>query len=153
MFQASHPETQPGNIVLDLFWDCILWHLAPKMSNDQYGDYVKQLDMALTMARQDIDCIHVSSDVSAPTKGAFQVSLVALVFWGGTRIAHMVVAGGWVTAPNAKLMALEMGIATALVVGCMLLVCFTDLMAAIANVLDPSLHSGQVSSLVACSAL
>jgi len=51
MFQASHPETQPGNRVLDIFQDRISRHLAPKMSNDRYGDYIKQLDVALTMAR------------------------------------------------------------------------------------------------------
>jgi len=50
-FQASHPEMQPGNRVLDVFLDRILQHLAPKMSEDQCGDYVKQLDVALATAR------------------------------------------------------------------------------------------------------
>ena len=57
------------------------------------------------------------------------------------------------TAPNAELMALEMGILTALVVGCSSLVCFTDSTLAMSDLVDPSPHSGQVSSLAACSAL
>jgi len=123
------------------------------MSDDRYGDYVKQLDAVLTMARQDMDCVHISSDASTPTKGALQASLATLVFQGGNKIAHIVAAGGRVTAPNAELMALEMGIATALAVGCSSLVCFMDSTMAMSDVVDPSPHSGQVSSLAACSAL
>jgi len=51
-FQALHPETQPGNRVLDIFQDCITCHLAPRMSDDGYGDYIKQLDRALTLMCQ-----------------------------------------------------------------------------------------------------
>jgi len=152
-FQALHPEVEPGNRILDLFPNCIIQHLAPKMSNDCYGDYVKQLDMALASARRDVDCVHTLSDASAPTRGALQASLAALVFWGDTKIAHIVVAGGQATAPNAELMALEMCISTALVVGCTSLVCFTDSTVAMADLVDPSPHSGQVSSLAACTSL
>ena len=34
MFQALHPEMEPGHWVLDLFPDCIVQHLAPKMNDD-----------------------------------------------------------------------------------------------------------------------
>ena len=151
-FQALHPEVELGNRVLDLFPDRIIWHLTPKMSDDHYGDYVKQLDAALTAARQDVDCIHTSSDASAPTKGALQASLAALVFWGGTKIAHMVVAGGRATTPNTELMVLEMCISTTLAAGYSSLVCFTDSMVAMAGLVDPSPHLGQVSSLAVCMA-
>ena len=123
-FQALHPETEPGNRLLDKFLDRIVRHLSPRMSDDRYGDYVKQLDTTLTAARRDMNCVHISSDASAPTKGAFQVSLATLVFQGGNKIAHIVAAGRQATAPNAELMALEMGISTTLVVGCSSLVCF-----------------------------
>jgi len=83
-----------GNRVLDHFPDHIVQHLALKMSDNQYGDYIKQLDVALLSARQDVDCVHTSSDASAPTKGAFQALLAALVFWGEARIAHIVAVGG-----------------------------------------------------------
>jgi len=86
-------------------------------------------------------------------KWAFQASLAALVFWGNAKIAHIVAVGGWVTAPNTKLMALEMAISTALVAGCSSLVCFMDSMVAMADLMDLSPHLGQVSSLVVCSAL
>jgi len=62
-------------------------------------------------------------------------------------------AGGRATAPNAKLMALEMCVSAALAVGCSSLVCFTDSTVAMANLVDPSPHSGQVSSLATCAAL
>jgi len=55
----------------------------------------------------------MASDASAPSKGGFQASLSSLVFQGGMKIAHIVVAGGQATAPNAELMALEMSVATA----------------------------------------
>jgi len=73
-FQALHPEMEPGNRLLDLFPECIVRHLSPRMSDDRYGDYVKQLDAVLAMARRDMDCVHISSDASAPTKGALQAS-------------------------------------------------------------------------------
>jgi len=152
-FQALHPEAQLGNRILDLFPGCIVKHLAPKMSDDSYGDYIKQLDATLASARQDVDTVHILSDASAPTKGAFQASLAALVFRGGTKMAHIVAAGGRATAPNAELMALEMGISTALVVGCLSLICFTDSTMAMADLVDLSPHSGQVSSLAVCSTL
>jgi len=151
-FQALHPETEPGNRLLDMFLDHITCHLSPRMSDDRYGDYVKQLDAALSAARRDVDCVHISSDASAP-KGAFQASLATLVFRGGNRIAQIVAAGGRATTLNAELMALEMGISTALAGGCSSLVCFTDSTLAMTDLVDPSLHSGQASSLAACSAL
>ena len=70
-FQALHPEMQPGNQILDLFPDRIVRHLAPKMSDDRYGDYVKQLDSALVAARRDVDAVHISSDASAPVKSPY----------------------------------------------------------------------------------
>ena len=51
VFQVFHPETQPGNRVLDIFPDHIICHLSPKMSDNRYGDYVKQLDTTLSAAR------------------------------------------------------------------------------------------------------
>ena len=123
------------------------------MSDDRYGDYIKQLDATLMVARRDVDCIHISSDALAPTKGAYQASLATLVFRGGNKIAHIVAAGGRAMAPNAELMALEMGILTALAAGCSSVVCLTDSMMAITDLVDPSPHSGQASSLAACSAL
>jgi len=100
-----------------------------------------------------VDCVHISSDASAPTKGVFQASLATLVFRGGNKLAHIVVVGGRATAPNAELMALEMGISTALAAGCSSLVYFTDSTTAMTNLMDPSPHSGQASSLAACMAL
>ena len=149
-FQVLHPETELGNRVMDLFPSQIVCHLSPKMSDDRYGNYIKQLDAALLTARQDRECTHTSFDALAPSKGALQASLVALVYWGNAKIAHIVVAGGHAMAPNAELMALEMSIATALVVGCSSLVCFMDSTIAMMDLVD---HSGQGSSLVACSAL
>ena len=139
--------------MVDLFPTQIVWHLAPKMSNDHYGDYIKQLDGALETVWHDTLCIHIASDASAPTKGALQALLVALVFQGGTRIANIVVAGGHAMAPNAELMVLEMSIATTLAVGCSTLVCFMDSIVAMNTLVDPSPHSGQGSSLAACMAL
>jgi len=127
--------------------------LSPKMSDDQYGNYIKQLDAALSVAKLDPMCVHTASDASAPMKGALQASLAALVYQGGTKIMHIVAAGGWATAPNVELMALEMSVATALVAECSSLVCFMDSTVAMANLVDLSPHSGQVSSLAACSAL
>jgi len=41
-FQASHPELQLGNRLLDLFPDRVVSHLSPRMSDDRYGEYIKQ---------------------------------------------------------------------------------------------------------------
>ena len=56
-------------------------------------------------------------------------------------------------ASNVELMALEMSIATTLVVGCSTLMCFMDSTMAMDTLVDPSPHSGQGSSLAACMAL
>jgi len=50
-FQALHPEMEPGNRLLDIFLGRIVCHLSPRMSDDRYGDYVKQLDATLMAAR------------------------------------------------------------------------------------------------------
>jgi len=50
-FQALHPETEPGNRLLDMFPERIVHHLSPRMTDDRYGDYIKQLNAALTAAR------------------------------------------------------------------------------------------------------
>jgi len=114
MFQALHPEMELGNRVTDIFPNHIVQHLAPKMSNDQYGNYIKQIDGALTLAKWDVTCVHTLSDTSVPSKGVLQASLAALVFQGNTRVACIVAAGGRAMAPNAELMALELSISTAL---------------------------------------
>ena len=99
--------------------------------------------------------IHASTQcwmLPSPLRGTYRHQW-PLVFWGGVKIAHIVVTGGRATTPNAKLMALEMSVATALVVGCSSLVCFMDSTTAMTNLVDPSPHSGQSSSLAACTAL
>ena len=53
MFQALHPEAEPRNRVVDLFFAYIVHHLTPRMSDDQYGDYIKQLDGVLSTAHHD----------------------------------------------------------------------------------------------------
>ena len=153
MFQVLHPEMEPGNKIVDIFPDHIVWHLAPKISDDQYGNYIKQVDGALTLAKWDVACVHTMSDMSVSSKGAFQASLAALVFQGNAKVAGIVAAGGWATAPNAELMALKLSISTALAAGCSSLVCFTDSTTAMADLVDLSPHSGQGSSLVVCTAL
>jgi len=105
------------------------------------------------VVKQDVDCIHTLSDASALSKGALQASMAALVFWGSTKITHIVVAGGQVMASNAELMVLEMSIATALAVGCSSLVCFMNSTVAMADLVDLSPHLGQGSSLAVCLAL
>jgi len=141
MFQALHPEVELGNRVVDVFPSHIIHHLAPKMSDDWYSDYVKQLDGVLLAVKSDVSCIFTVSDVSAPTKGNLQASLASLVFRGSTKVAHIMVVGGWVMAPNVELMALEMSNATALVAGCLTLVCFMDSTSAMSELVDPSPHS------------
>jgi len=105
------------------------------------------------VAQGDAMGIHTASDALAPTKGALQVALASLVFQGNAKIAHIVAVEGWVMAPNAELIALEMSTATALAAGCFSLVCFMDSTMAMTDLVDPSLHSGQNSSLAACSTL
>jgi len=90
MFQVLHPEAELDNRVVDLFPDRLVRHLTPKMSDDQYGNYIKQLDVALLAAKGkgDMNCVHTASDASALSKGALKVSLAALAFRGGTKITH-----------------------------------------------------------------
>jgi len=73
--------------------------------------------------------------------------------WRGAKIAHIVVAGGRATAPNAELMALEMSVATALMAGCSSLVYFMDSTVTMSDLVDLSPHSSQGSSLAVCNAL
>ena len=80
------------------------------------------------------------------------MSLASLVFQGRVKITNIVAAGGRATAPNAELMMLELSVATTLVAGCSTLVCFMDSTSVMSDLVDPSLHFGQGSSLVACSA-
>jgi len=153
MFQAAHPEAEPGNRVVDLYSGHIHQHLAPKPSDNHYDNYIKQLDGVLQMAQGNVTCIHTVSDASAPSKGELQVSLAFLVFRVQAKIAHIIMTEGRATAPNMELMVLKISVATALVAGCSSLVCFMDSMSAMLDLVDPSPHSGQGSSLAACYAL
>jgi len=122
---------------------------ASRMSDDCYGDYVKQLDgtywlqCGMTLAST-LHLMHL-----LPWRVIYRPSWPP---WG-TKVAHIVAAGGRAMAPNSEFMVLEMSIATAMAVGCSFLVCFMDSTMAMLDLVDPTPHSSQNSSLAACSAL
>ena len=95
-FQALHPEGELGNWLVDLFPQCIVWHLALRPSDDRYEDYVKNLDRVLHAVHVDPVGIYMAPDASAPTKVAVQAVLASLVYRGNTKV-HIVVAGGRAT--------------------------------------------------------
>jgi len=117
-FHVLHPEGEPGNRVVDLYLHHIVHHLSPWISDNHYDDYIKGLDAVLDTIHADMLCIYMASDASTPPKGDLQAMLASLVFWGRTKVAHIVAVGGQAMAPNAELMMLEMLVATVIAAGC-----------------------------------
>jgi hypothetical protein len=99
-------------------------------------------------------CILVGTDASVPTEGKWQAALVAWLWHGGKFLQRTHHAAGRVTAPDAELYAIRIGLGLATAVpGAKSIKLFTDHFAAARKAVDPSIHTGQGHSLEVCRVL
>jgi hypothetical protein len=99
-------------------------------------------------------CVLVVTNVSVPTEGKWQAALVAWLRHGRKFLQRTRCAAGRVTAPDAELYAIRIGLGLAMVVpGAKSIKLFTDHFAVVRKAVDPSIHAGQGHSLEVCRML
>jgi hypothetical protein len=110
----------------------------------------QQFDLSDTI----LSCILVATNASVPTKGKWQAADVAWLWHGRKFLCRTCRAAGRVTAPDAKLYAIWIGLGLATVVpGAKSIKLFTDHFAVVRKAVDPSIHAGQGHSLEVCHML
>ena len=139
---------------MDLFSEQIKFNPFPKGEEDALVIWKKEILAVASRASLDPRSLVVVGGGSVPSHGALQAALAAAVICSGAEIWSQVVESGKVTAPDAELLALWMGVIRAsLVDGVKTLYVFTSSLASARRAVDPSIHSGQAYSLVVCSRL
>jgi hypothetical protein len=99
-------------------------------------------------------CVLVATDVSVPSEGKWQATLAAWLQHGGKFLRRTCHAAGRVTAPDAELYAIWIGLGLAMAVpGAKSIKLFTNHFAAARKAVDPSIHASQGHSLEVCRML
>jgi hypothetical protein len=117
-------------------------------------DQAEFLEWQFDLADAIPSCILVVTDVSVPTKGKWQAALAAWLQHGGKFLQRTCYATGRVTAPDAELYAIRIGLGLATAMpGAKSIKLFTDHFTAVRRAVDPSIHAGQGHSLEVCCML
>jgi hypothetical protein len=150
-FDADADEARPGHRLMDLFsWRIHFEESESKEDVDQAEFLEWQFDLSDAIP----SCILVATDASVPTEGKWQAASVAWLRHGGKFLQRTRCAAGRVTAPDAELYAIWIGLGLAMVVpGAKSIKLFTDHFTAVRKVVDPSIHAGQGHSLEVCCML
>jgi hypothetical protein len=96
----------------------------------------------------------VVTNALVPTKGKWQAALAACLRHGGKFLWRTRCAAGRVTAPDAELYAIQIGLGLAMAVPkAKSIKLFMDHFAMARKAVDPSIHAGQGHSLEVCRML
>jgi hypothetical protein len=136
---------------MDLFsWRIHFEEAESKEDVDQAKFLEQQFDLSDAVP----SCVLVATDVSVPTEGKWQAASVAWLQHSRKFLCRTCCATGRVTAPDAELYAIWIGLGLATVVpGAKSIKLFTDHFAAVRKAVDPSVHAGQGHSLEVCRLL
>ncbi|KDR65605.1 hypothetical protein GALMADRAFT_148562 [Galerina marginata CBS 339.88] len=146
---------QPGRRLRDKFWSRVHFDdsLAPLEKEDRslYLDFISDMFMSDTWGL----CIGVDASVftNPASKKATQAVAAGVLYSQGVEVNRFRWLVGHATAPDAEMSAIcrAIGLATKRI--CEHIAIFTDSIAMAKRALDPSLHSSQSHSLLACKAL
>ncbi|KDR65447.1 hypothetical protein GALMADRAFT_148700 [Galerina marginata CBS 339.88] len=146
---------QPGHRLRDKFWSRVHFDesLAPLEKEDRslYLDFISGMFMSDTWGL----CIGVDASVftNPASKKATQAVAAGVLYSQGVEVNRFRWLVGRATAPDAEMSAIcrAIGLATKRI--CEHIAIFTDSIAMAKRALDPSLHSSQSHSLLACKAL
>jgi hypothetical protein len=152
VFEPLYPELAPGRQFMDCFSEQVIffekpWGIKPE-------DWTDTLDKAIDQARQLTDHMSVFSDASSTKKDHLQAASVAFIECQGSDLVRIKCPASRVTAPNAELFAIHLGLLRCLrLENIETILVFTDSMASACMVMDLSTHLGQSHSLVVIRAL
>ncbi|KAF9258716.1 hypothetical protein L218DRAFT_1004637 [Marasmius fiardii PR-910] len=158
-FNYSSDLARPGERVRDLFSDQIIFDERPRKKQDEEAseddDRIAHLDELYLECREDTRTVSVATDATVPPTSRHQAVSGYGIYTGG-RLRHRArFASGRVTAPDAELTSIRFAVEYLVMrnFDCDRIVVFTDSIAAAKRSVDPSIHSGQVDSLVVCKHL
>ncbi|KDR65264.1 hypothetical protein GALMADRAFT_21607, partial [Galerina marginata CBS 339.88] len=146
---------QPGRRLRDKYWSRVHFDdsLAPLEKEDRslYLDFISGMFMSDTWGL----CIGVDASVftNPASKKATQAVAAGVLYSQGVEVSRFRWLVGRATAPDAEMSAIcrAIGLTTKRI--CEHIAIFTDSIAMAKRALDPSLHSSQSHSLLACKAL
>jgi hypothetical protein len=112
-FDADANEARLGYCLMDLFsWRIHFEESESKEDVDQAEFLEQQFDLADAIS----SCILVVTDASVPTKGKWQAAKAAWLWHSGKFLRRTCHATSRVTAPDAELYAIQIGLGLATVV-------------------------------------
>lgn len=153
LFEPFAQANSPGHCLLDLYRDRVHFTDWDPVEGVTPG-YIRILDSAFVQAKANNEAAYAAVDASLPTKGKFQAVSAAVVLRGDNLVKRVSRVAGRVTAPDAELMAITLGVVHACAVdGLKKIYIFTDHIAAAKRAVDPSVHSRQSLSLAVCKTL
>jgi hypothetical protein len=152
VFEPLCPELAPGRQFLDRFSECVTffgkpWGMKPE-------DWTDTLNEAVDRAHQLTDYVSVFLDASSTKKDCLQAASVAFIEHCGLDLVWIKCPAGRVTAPDAELFAICLGLLRCLrLENIETILVFTDSVTSAHAVINPSTHLGQSHSLAVIWAL
>jgi hypothetical protein len=116
-------------------------------------DQAKFLEQQFDLSDAVPSCVLVATDALVPSEGKWQAASAAWL-QHGRKFLQRTCHAGRVTAPDAELYAIQIGLGLAIVVpGAKSIKLFTDHFAVARKAVDPSIHASQGHSLEVCHML
>lgn len=178
LFAPYAPIAQPGHHLLDLFPDCVIFHLrsefTPPNEEDNpipdFGEdftalqfwfcknhkpsYITHMDSIWTKSEEDPLAILIGTDATVPANKKHQAISSRVIFWAREHFVEAWYVAGWVLSADAELASIHFSVVKALQSpNCSNIILFMDSIAFASRAMDTSIHSGQGHSLAVCKVL
>ena len=136
-FDPLHKESQPGYRVIDDFADRIFFFPCNRNDSKERELHLNKLDYLCQNALEQPNSIVVVTDASVKPNKSFQAVSVTYGWCKGIQVISSKAAFGSITAPNAKLVAIRLGIVKATSLDVDRIVVITDSLSSARKALDP----------------
>jgi hypothetical protein len=152
VFKPLCPELAPGRQFMDCFLEWVTFFKKPWGMKPE--DWTDTLDEAVDRAHQLTDHVSVFLDASSTKKDHLQAASAAFIEHHGSDLVQIKCPTGRATAPDVELFAIRLGLLRCLwLENIETILVFTNSVASVHAVVDPSTHSGQAHSLAVIRAL
>ena len=152
-FDHLHVETTLGCRLLDSFSDCISFYLYNCSSLSNCKTHLQSLDRLCLEVSSSPSTLVVVTDASVIPSRHMQAVSAAHIWNLGQQVLSSKTPASRITAPDAELFAIRLGIdkATSMAIECIILI--TDSLGSARRAVDPFVHPRQAYSLTVCSVL
>ncbi|TFY68863.1 hypothetical protein EVG20_g3393 [Dentipellis fragilis] len=150
-FLPEHAECWPGDRLVDMFPDSIIFHTShPKKSSNLFNQWLEQFRDGLSLLCNDDTVLYAFSDGSVLPDKRNRVAAAYRAYRGQQELSRKSISCGRTTSYDAELQGLSLALHYLTSQDATAIYLFCDNESALTSLFDTRLHASQMLSVLAC---